>query len=99
MEGCEQEVVEAIESPDFGISYIDRDYPNRRVYYKISKTQDYYTKVVVEFGNSEEIIGQIITAFQPDEITTVSTRVLRMKKLVETDQLRTNYWRDRSSSL
>ncbi len=69
MEDCEQEVIEALENPDLGINYLDRDYPNRRVYYKISKTQDYYTKVIVEFDNTEQIIGHIITAYQPDEIT------------------------------
>jgi len=70
MEGTEQEIIEALQDPAYGLRYYDRTYPNHRVYYKISKTKDYYTKVVVRFDNDKgEGIGKVWTAYQPDSVT------------------------------
>jgi len=46
MEGCEQEVIDALRSPDHRIRYLldDEQHPNRRAYYKLSWTKDYFTK-------------------------------------------------------
>jgi hypothetical protein len=69
MEGAEAEVIDALQNPDFGLRHVDREYPFYRIYYKISTTKDYFTRVVVEFGNEDgEGPGRVVTAFQPDSI-------------------------------
>jgi hypothetical protein len=69
MEGSEQEVIDALQNPDPRFRSIDKDYPNGRIYYKLSRTGDYFTKVVVEYNNDKCTgIGRVWTAYQPDEI-------------------------------
>ena len=70
MEGAEQEVIDALHHPLHGFRCIDRIYKNRRIYYKVSKTQDYYTKVIVVFDDDScNGAGKVLTAYQPDEMT------------------------------
>jgi hypothetical protein len=67
MEGEEQEVIDALQNPDFGVRYIDADYPeNRRVYYLSINWKKCFIKVIVEFDdNNCDQNGTIITAFEP----------------------------------
>lgn len=70
MEGSEDEIIKALQNPQYGMRFRDRDYSNRRVYYKESSTKDYYIKVVVQYENESCTgIGKIVTAFMPDDIT------------------------------
>ena len=70
MEGAESEVIEAIQDPEYGFRCIDRDYPNRRVYYKMSKSKDYWIKVIVRYKDDNcSGIGTVWTAYMPDEMT------------------------------
>ncbi len=70
MEGTEKEIIEALQAPEYGFRCYDRVYPNRRVYYKISKTRDYFTKVVVKYEDQScRGIGEVWTAYQPDVMT------------------------------
>jgi hypothetical protein len=71
MEGAEKEVIEALQSPDYGIRhFVDVDHPNRRAYYKLSWTKDYYIKVIVQFDDKEcNSIGRVHTAYMPEDIT------------------------------
>ncbi len=68
MEGREEDCENTIEDPDGHIIYIDVDYQNRRCYYTLHKSGDYYTKVVVEFSGKEKRIGKVITAYLPEEV-------------------------------
>jgi hypothetical protein len=68
---CEDEIIETLQSPDNGLRYIDRKDPRRkRDYYKLSRSRDYYTKVVVEYDNDEcSGVGRVHTAYMPDQMT------------------------------
>ncbi len=67
MEGCEREVISALQAPNNGIRYIDRKRANRRIYYK--DCFDYYTKVIVEYKDDKcNGIGYLFTAYMPDSI-------------------------------
>jgi len=69
MEEQEAGVIDAIQHPDYGLRHIDTQYPKRRVYYKASKTKDYFLKVVVEFDDENcNGTGKIVTAYMPDDI-------------------------------
>ena len=69
MEGQESDVVDVLQHPDHGIRHIDKNYPTRRIYYKASKTKDYFLKVVVEFEDEScNRTGKIVTAYMPDDI-------------------------------
>ena len=67
MENQEEVVIETLRNPDPGFCYHDVDRKDRLVYYKMSETRDYFTKVVVEFDdNSCTEVGRVISTFQPD---------------------------------
>ena len=69
MEGTEQEVIDALQNPEYGYRCYDRIYENRRIYYKLSKTRNYFTKVIVQFDDKNcNGIGRVWTAYQPDEM-------------------------------
>lgn len=69
MEDEEDSVITALIDPQFGLRFIDEEFKNRRSYYKLSESKDYYTKVTVEFDNEDgEGDGRIITAYMPDSI-------------------------------
>ena len=66
MEDEEQEVIDALANPDYGIRYFDCDDPlRRRVYYMTHKQKGCYVKVVVEFQDDKcNGSGKIITAYE-----------------------------------
>jgi hypothetical protein len=53
MEGNEQEVIDALQNPEYGFRCHDRAYKNCRIYYKLSNTKDYFTKVIVEYVDDQ----------------------------------------------
>lgn len=71
MAECEDEIIAALKNPDHRIRYHDRRNPKRkRVYYKLSKSGDYYTKVVVEYDDDNcSGVGHVVTAYMPDKMT------------------------------
>lgn len=70
MNGAENDVVSALQHPEHGFRCFDRIYPNRRVYYKLSESKDYFIKVVVEFKDRPcNGTGYLVTAYMPDEMT------------------------------
>lgn len=64
MEGSEDKVREAIESPYPPFIYRDKDNPDRHVYYRLDDSRSFYWKAVVDF--SKENYGELVTAFTPD---------------------------------
>jgi hypothetical protein len=60
MNGREDEVIAAIESPTYGI-YSDREFENRNIYYFRRSGKPIYLKVVVEFQDESQ--GEVITAY------------------------------------
>lgn len=71
MEGAEDEVIETLQDPEYGIRYLDRRYDDpvfhdKRIYYKLSKSGDYYIKVVVKNDDETGEAGQVWTAYMPD---------------------------------
>lgn len=69
MEDEVDSVIDALKNPYLRMRFIDDEYINRRCYYKLSYSRDYYTKVIVEFLNDQgEGEGRIITAYMPDSM-------------------------------
>ncbi len=58
----EQDVALAIKQPEYGMVYRDRQFENRRVYYKRDGGLRFYIKAVVEVDD-EGRTGELITAF------------------------------------
>lgn len=69
MEGQESSVIDALQHPDHNLRHFDTEHPERRIYYKASKTHDYFVKVVVKFDDKNcNGTGEIVTAFMPENI-------------------------------
>lgn len=70
MEGQEDEVIETLQKPDYGIRHIDVDDPNyRRVYYMTHSSKEWIVKVIVKFKTEEcEEYGEIVTAYETNNI-------------------------------
>jgi len=66
MEGEEQEIIDGLMNPDYGVRYHDADYPDtRRVYYKSHNQKHCFVKVIVEFQDKDcNGNGRVITAFE-----------------------------------
>jgi hypothetical protein len=66
MEGEEQEVIDTLRYPDYGVRYHDADYPEtRRVYYMTHNMKKCFVKVIVEFQDKASVgNGRIITAYE-----------------------------------
>lgn len=63
MDGKEDEVKAAIESPSMGI-FGDKLHENRNIYYRLQRNRRRYTKVIVAFDDQNA--GSVLTAFQVD---------------------------------
>jgi hypothetical protein len=63
-------VKRAINDPENGYPRLDKDFDNRRVYYRKSPTEDYYAKVVVVFYKNQGGMefGEVITGYMPDKM-------------------------------
>jgi hypothetical protein len=64
MEGLEDEVRQAVQTPLYRMIFADRDYPEKNIYYR-KRNQKTYVKVVVEFLNED---GILITAYLTDSV-------------------------------
>ena len=70
MDGCEEEVAAALQDPEYGYRCYDRRDPCKRVYYKLSKSKDYWIKVVVKYEDAScSGTGRVHTAYMPGNIT------------------------------
>lgn len=61
MEGWEDDVKAAIESPEFGFIYRAAKFEDRNVYYKRIKGKRLYLKVVVRLTGDQQ--GRVVTAY------------------------------------
>jgi hypothetical protein len=69
MEDQEDCVIETLQHPDHGIRHYDTKDNKRRVYYKLSRSKDYFIKVIVAFDDADcNGTGRIVTAYMPDNI-------------------------------
>jgi hypothetical protein len=65
MLGCEDDIQQAIQSPDLGFVFQDAKRPERHIYYRANTNHTNYLKVVVEFDNGS---GRVITAFRTSSV-------------------------------
>lgn len=74
MEGWEDEVIEAIQKPEYGIIYRAAHYPNRCVYYKVINKREIgglYIKVIVVETESKPfkvVTAHFVSNKQPGEV-------------------------------
>lgn len=69
MENEEENIKNTLSSPQYGHAFIDKNFANRRTYYKRIEKEDYFLKVVAQFENDDANgNGTLVTAYFTDQI-------------------------------